>query len=411
MNFKDKKFLENLINKYSEKNSNNITYPLIDDVFSIADIYKGIEVLLSKQLSMSEITKEFEYEFAKYVGTKYALMVNSGSSANLLAAFALVNPRKKNFLRQGCEFLIPVLCWPTSLWPLVQAGLKPRFVDVDVNNFNLDMDELKKKLNNKIKVIMAVHVLGNSTHIEEVAKIAKSRNIFLIEDTCESLGAKYKNKYLGTFGDFGTYSFYYSHQMTSGEGGMIVCNSKKDYELIFSMRSHGWSRRLKVKDTSFNFINSGFNLRPLEVSAAIGLNQFKRLNSMIKSRIGNREKIIKRLINSPLWNNQFSFLQITKNVKPSNFGLPILIYKKYLPKKNKFFKFLQKKEIETRIVISGNFANQPSVKLYNFNLENENFPKAQEIEDRGFFIGLHTKSITEEMLNYLEKNLLKIDKL
>ena len=411
MNFKDKKFLENLINKYSEKNSNNITYPLIDDVFSIADIYKGIEVLLSKQLSMSEITKEFEYEFAKYVGTKYALMVNSGSSANLLAAFALVNPRKKNFLRQGCEFLIPVLCWPTSLWPLVQAGLKPRFVDVDVNNFNLDMDELKKKLNNKIKVIMAVHVLGNSTHIEEVAKIAKSRNIFLIEDTCESLGAKYKNKYLGTFGDFGTYSFYYSHQMTSGEGGMIVCNSKKDYELIFSMRSHGWSRRLKVKDTSFNFINSGFNLRPLEVSAAIGLNQFKRLNSMIKSRIGNREKIIKRLINSPLWNNQFSFLQITKNVKPSNFGLPILINKKYLPKKNKFFKFLQKKEIETRIVISGNFANQPSVKLYNFNLENENFPKAQEIEDRGFFIGLHTKSITEEMLNYLEKNLLKIDKL
>ena len=342
MNFKDKKFLENLINKYSKKNSNNITYPLIDDVFSIADIYKGIEVLLSKQLSMSEITKKFEYEFAKYVGTKYALMVNSGSSANLLAAFALVNPRKKNFLRQGYEFLIPVLCWSTSLWPLVQAGLKPRFVDVDVNNFNLDMEELKKKLNKKIKAIIAVHVLGNSTHIEEIAKIAKSRNIFLIEDTCESLGAKYKNKHLGTFGDFGTYSFYYSHQMTSGEGGMIVCNSKKDYELIYSMRSHGWSRRLKVKDTSFNFINSGFNLRPLEVSAAIGLNQFKRLNSMIKSRIGNKEKIIKRLINSPLWNNQFSFLQIAKNVKPSNFGLPILINKKYLPKKKRI----------TRIIVS-----------------------------------------------------------
>jgi CDP-6-deoxy-D-xylo-4-hexulose-3-dehydrase len=258
---------------------------------------------------------------------------------------------------------------------------------------------------------MTVHVLGNSTNIEEIAKIAKSKKIFLIEDNCESIGAKYNEKHLGTFGDFGTFSFYYSHQITSGEGGMVVCNSKEDYELIYSMRSHGWSRRLKIKDTSFNFINSGFNLRPLEVSAAIGLSQFKRINSLIKSRIKNREKIIKRLINSPLWNNQFSFLQIAKNVKPSDFGLPILINKKYLAKKKKFFKFLQKKGIETRIIISGNFMNQPSIKLYNFNSRNENFPKAQEIENRGFFIGLHSKSITEGILNYLEKNLLKIDKL
>ena len=148
MNFKDKKFLKILISKYSKKNlSKNIKYPLIDDAFSTIDILKGIEVLLSGQLTMSEITREFEYEFARHIGTKHALMVNSGSSANLIAAFALVNPRKKNFLRQGYEFLIPVLCWSTSLWPLVQAGLKPRFVDVDVNNFNLDMEELKKKLN------------------------------------------------------------------------------------------------------------------------------------------------------------------------------------------------------------------------------------------------------------------------
>jgi CDP-6-deoxy-D-xylo-4-hexulose-3-dehydrase len=412
MNFNDKKLLENLINKYSKKNlSYNTTYPLTDNNLLRTDIYKGIEVLLSGQLTISEITKEFEYEFAQYIGAKYALMVNSGSSANLLAAFALVSPRKKNFLRKGNEFLIPVLCWPTSLWPLAQAGLKPRFVDVDVNNFNMDVDEFKKKLTRKIKAIMTVHVLGNSTNIEEIAKIAKSKKIFLIEDNCESIGAKYNEKHLGTFGDFGTFSFYYSHQITSGEGGMVVCNSKEDYELIYSMRSHGWSRRLKIKDTSFNFINSGFNLRPLEVSAAIGLSQFKRINSLIKSRIKNREKIIKRLINSPLWNNQFSFLQIAKNVKPSDFGLPILINKKYLAKKKKFFKFLQKKGIETRIIISGNFMNQPSIKLYNFNSRNENFPKAQEIENRGFFIGLHSKSITEGTLNYLEKNLLKIDKL
>jgi len=415
MNIKDKKFLENLISKYSKKNlSKKIIYPLIDDALSSVDIYKGIEVLLSGQLTMSEITRKFEYEFAQYIGSKYALMVNSGSSANLLAAFALVNPRKKNFLKRGNEFLIPVLCWSTSLWPLVQAGLKPTFVDVDVNNFNMDMDKFKKKLTERIKAIMAVHVLGNSTHIEEIAKIAKSRNIFLIEDTCESLGAKYKGKYLGTFGDFGTYSFYYSHQITSGEGGMVVCNSRADYELIYSMRSHGWARKLKNsknKDTSFSFINSGFNLRPLDISAAIGLSQFKRLNSIIKTRIKNRNKIIGKLITSPLWNKQFSFLEIAKNVKPSFFGLPILISKKYLSKKKQFFNFLKKKGIETRIIISGNFANQQSVKIYNLNSENEIFYKAQEIEDRGFFIGLHSKSVSGEILNYLEKNLLQIDKL
>jgi len=416
MNLRVKKLLENIVNKSLRKNlPKNIKYPLLADGFRTDDILKGIEVLLSGKITMSEITSEFEYEFAKYVGSKYALMVNSGSSANLISSFALVNPKKRNFLKRNDEFLIPALCWSTSLWPLIQAGLKPRFVDVNVSNLNMDMSELNKKISNKTRAIMAVHVLGNSTNIEQLSRLAKSKNIFLIEDTCESLGAKYKKKYLGTFGDFGTYSFYYSHQITSGEGGMVVCNSKEDYELIYTMRSHGWSRGLKKnnikKDTSFNFINSGFNLRPLDISAAIGLNQFKRINEMIKIRSQNREKIIYKLTKSPMWNNQFSFLEITKNVKPSYFGLPILIDKKNLSKKNKFFRFLKKKDIETRIIISGNFINQPSVKLYKLNSRNEVFPKAQEIEDRGFFIGLHSHPITEKTLNHLEYNLLHIDKL
>ena len=180
------------------------------------------------------------------------------------------------------------------------------------------------------------------------------------------------------------------------------------------MRSHGWSRKLKSKknkNTSFNFINSGFNLRPLDISAAIGLSQLRRLNSMIKTRIKNSNKIINRLTNSPLWNKQFSFLKIAKNIKPSFFGLPILIDKKYLSRKEKFFNFLKRKGIETRIIIGGNFVNQPSAKIYNLNSENQSFIKAQEIENRGFFIGLHPKSISEEKLNYLEKNLLMIGKL
>ena len=392
--------------------SKNIKYPLIQEPYNNQDISKAITVLKSRQITMSKITNELEKKFAKYVGSKYALMVNSGSSANLLAAFALVNPRKKGYIKNGGEFIIPALCWSTSLWPLVQAGLKPRFVDVNVNNFNIEISDLKKKINKKTKVIMAVHVLGNSTNMDELMKIVRQNNIFLIEDTCESLGSKFGSKHLGTLGDIGTYSFYVSHQMSSGEGGMIVCNSKADYDLLYSMRAHGWSRKLsKVnkKDTSFNFINSGFNLRPTDVSAAIGLNQFKRLKKMINIRTENRKKIIKKIQNSPRWNNQFSFLKVNNKVKPSFFGLPILVSKKYLGKKKKFLSFLKKKGIETRKIISGNFINQESVKLYGFNNPKNKFPNAQEIDDRGFFIGLHPKKISNRELEYLEKNLLKIN--
>ena len=392
--------------------SKSIKYPLIQKPYNNQDISQAITVLKSKQITMSKITHELEKKFAKYIGSKYALMVNSGSSANLLAAFALVNPRKKGYIKNGGEFLIPALCWSTSLWPLVQAGLKPRFVDVNVDNFNIEISDLKKKINKKTKVIMAVHVLGNSTNMDELMKIVRQNNIFLIEDTCESLGSKFGSKHLGTLGDIGTYSFYVSHQMSSGEGGMIVCNSKADYDLLYSMRAHGWSRKsskVNKKDTSFNFINSGFNLRPTDVSAAIGLNQFKRLKKMINTRTENRKKIIKRIQNSPRWNNQFSFLKVNNKVKPSFFGLPILVSKRYLGKKKKFLSFLKKKGIETRKIISGNFINQESVKLYGFNNPKNKFPNAQEIDDRGFFIGLHPKKISNRELEYLEKNLLKIN--
>ena len=223
--------LEKILRKKIKNNTEKISknYKLLEDAFSFEDIMSGVEVLLSKKITMGEITKKFELEFAKYLNVKYALMVNSGSSANLLAAFALINPRKDNSLKRGDEFIIQSLCWSTSLWPLVQAGLKPKFIDVDLKTFNIDYNELSKNISNKTRAIMAVHVLGNSSEISNISKLCKKNKIFLIEDTCESLGSKYNNKFLGTFGDFGTYSFYYSHQITSGEGGMIVCNNKNDY--------------------------------------------------------------------------------------------------------------------------------------------------------------------------------------
>ena len=234
----------------------------------------------------------------------------------------------------------------------------------------------------------------------------------MIEDTCEALGSKYNSKYLGTYGDFGTYSFYYSHQITSGEGGMIVCNQKEDYEIIYSLRAHGWDRGLKKssKRNQFNFINSGFNLRPMDLTAAIGLSQFRRLGSMMNVRALNREKIINKIKKSKKWNNQYIFFEPNKNVSPSWFGFPIMINNINKVNKNKFMNYLNKNGIETRPILSGNFLNQPSAKLYKLNNENLKFYNSQMIEEKGFFIGLPTENISEKKINYLSDKLLNIDK-
>tara|TARA_B100000900_G_scaffold212939_1_gene180457 strand:- start:2682 stop:3929 length:1248 start_codon:yes stop_codon:yes gene_type:complete len=412
-NFKQQ--INKLIDFYSKKNLNkNFQYSLLDNAFSNEDIIKGIEVLISKKITMGEITRRFEYEFAKYLNVKYALMVNSGSSANLLSSFALVNPKKENHLRRNDEFLIQSLCWSTSLWPLVQAGLKPKFVDVNLENLNIDENLLFESITKKTKAALIVHVLGSCSNIKKISRTLKEKKIFLIEDTCESLGAKYNSKYLGTYGDFGTYSFYYSHQITSGEGGMIVCNNKNDYQIINSLRAHGWDRNLKkAKEAqrSFNFINSGFNVRPLDVTAAIGLNQFKRLNKFKKIRDDNRKKIIKELRDAKAWKQQLYFLNHSNQLEPSWFGLPILIDKKYLKFKKKYLNILNKNKIETRPILSGNFMNQKSIDLYQLNPKKIIYKNAQEIEDRGFFIGLHTTPLSKESVQILVKNLLLIDKI
>ena len=243
----------------------------------------------------------------------------------------------------------------------------------------------------------------------ELNNIIKEKNLILIEDTCESLGSMYKNKFLGTFGKFGTYSFFMSHQITSGEGGMITCNNYEDYKIIYTMRAHGWDRGMfKKNNKNFNFVNSGFNLRPLEISAAMGLSQFKRLNLMNKTRSENREKIISSVEKSKKWKQQLTFLEPIKNLKASWFGLPILIGRRFIKSKKKYLKYLNKHGIETRPIIGGNFLNQPSIKLYKMNEKNKLFINSQKIEDRGFFIGLHTHPIGNSELNTLTEKLLNI---
>ena len=406
---KEIQFFKKILKKNSKKISKK--YTLSPNSFSNDDIIEGLKVLISKKITMSDKTLNFEKRFSKFIGSKYALMVNSGSSANLLALFAATNPTKTDKLDKGDECLIPALCWSTSLWPIVQSGLKPVFVDVEPETLNISIEDLRKKISKKTKALMLVHVLGNSTNMERLMKLVNKHKIKLIEDSCESLGSKYKNKYLGNFGEFGTFSFYYSHQITSGEGGMIICNNFKDYKLLHSLRAHGWDRGFNKDNQSFNFINSGFNLRPTDIAAAIGFNQLKRLKVFQKRRQYNRDRIISALKRSKKWKNQFTFIEPIKNLNPSWFGLPILINYNYLSKKKKFLKFLNKNGIETRPIISGNFLNQPSVKLFKLNPKKLYFKGAQEIENRGFFLGIHISKISEKEIKFLEEKILSINEI
>ena len=384
-------------------------YPLLENAFSTQDIKSAIKVIKSRRITMSVKTKEFEKKFSKFIKSKYCLMVNSGSSANLMAFFTLINPLKTKKLKRGDECLVPALCWSTSLWPIYQAGLKPKFVDVDLKTFSPNLETIKKNISKKTKAIMLINILGNCSEIDKIRNFTKKKKIYLIEDNCESLGSIYKKKYLGTFGDFSSFSFYYSHQLTAGEGGMIVCKNKSDYKIMQTLRAHGWDREITGKKNTFNFINQGFNLRPLDVSAAIAASQLNRIKVMIKTRLNNRNKIIKSLKNSKKWNNQFTFFEPIKRLEPSWFSIPLMINKKFILRKKNYLNFLSRNNIETRAIISGNFLNQPSVKLHNIKFNKKNFKNAQEIEDRGFFIGLPSKPISKNHLRKLTNILLNLN--
>ena len=387
---------------------NKYFYPLIENPYRKSDINEALKVLKSRRLTIGPVTDKFQNSFTKKLGSNFSLMVNSGSSANLLALQCLINPYRKKRLKPGDEVLIPSLCWSTSLWPIIQSGLKPKFVDIDLDSLNINLNDLKKKISKKTKAILIVHVLGNCVDMSELMRIVKKHNLILIEDTCESLGTKYKNKYLGTFGDFSSFSFYSSHQISSGEGGMICCKNNDDHEIIKSLRAHGWSRGLKNEkkiaaankhlDSRFIFYNSGFNLRSTDIAASIGLNQFKDIDQFIKKRSINRDKILKIFKKKIKMMKYLSFIDANNHVKASWFGIPILLSKKI--NRNKFLKKIEKLGVETRPIISGNFLKQPSIKKYKLN-KKTNFKNSDIVNNHGFFIGLPTSTISDKNIKKL----------
>ena len=391
--------------------NNGFDYPLIESTYDKEEIITMMRTLTTNKLTMGNNVFEFERQFAKYVGSKYAVMVNSGSSANLLSMAVATNYLRKNRLLPGDKVIVPNICWSTSVWPIIQMNLQPVFVDVDAKTMNMDIKDLKRKITPEVKGIVAVHILGNSTNMCQLMKIVKDNNLFLMEDTCESLGSKYEDRILGTFGDFGTYSFYYSHHITTVEGGMVVCNDENDYELLKCLRAHGWTRYLKNKkeleekykniDPRFLFVNVGYNLRPMEIQASMGIVQLRKLDSKNSNRIINHKNITERILNDFRNKNIFSTPVASDNCTPAWFALPFILNENLASYYNDFLKYLTEKKVENRPIITGNFARQPIFKFLNLNINPEEFKGAETLHKRGFFIGLSCTKMSEERIDNL----------
>ena len=387
-------------------------YPLTESVLENRDLNAAINIIKSKKITMGKKTLEIEEFFKRKITGINSLMVNSGSSANLLIFQCLINPMVKR-LKPGDEVLVPAICWSTSLWPIVQSGLKVKFVDIDLNTLNISLSDLEKKVSKKSKALMLVHALGNCTDMKKLTSICKKNNIILIEDTCEALGSTYRNKPLGTFGEFSSFSFYYSHHITSGEGGMVCAKNSKYIEVIKSLRSHGWSRDLtksrnianKYKNINKNwiFVNSGFNLRPTDINAAIGIEQLKRIKKILSIRKYNFSKIKNELIQNKKYNQQFSILEDQKYSNIAWFGIPFILNSKDKNYKLKVMNKLNNKGVMTRPIISGNFAKQPSIKLYKIKTGSK-LHNADLIDKNAFFLGLHNIKITNKKLKFLTES-------
>lgn len=392
-------------------------FPLGQNIHDSSDIEVMINTLLTEKFTMGENVSKFEVEFAKYIGSKYAVMVNSGSSANLIATSVITNYKFSKKINAGDEVLVPALCWSTTVFPIIQCGLVPKFVDVNPETLNVNIDDLNSKITSKTKAIMLVHVLGNCTNMQELMDIVQKNKLILIEDTCESLGSKYNNKYLGSFGDIGTYSFYYSHHLTTMEGGMVITNDDETYELIKCLRAHGWTRNLKNKedihsnfpdlDSRFTFVNLGFNFRPMEIQAAMGLNQLNKLNTNNNNRKNNFSKI-KNKIENDFRNNFISFPKENENSDISWFGITMFLDENINLKE--YLEYLTLAGVENRPLITGNMVRQPVIKDLYPNLNPLDFKGAEFCHFRGLFIGLSVEPMSNDLIDELVEIILNFKK-
>jgi len=373
--------------------------------FGDDEIEAAVTQMRTTHVTMGKQVKAFEKQCASYFGSEYALMCNSGSSANLLAIAALSNPAWPNHMVRGDEVIVPALSWATTVWPIIQHGLIPVFVDCDLATYNFDYDKLEAAITEKTKAIMVVHVYGNPCDMDIIMGLAKKYGLYVIEDTCESMGAVFDTRMVGTFGDVGTMSLYYSHHITTFEGGL--CFGKLEIiDFMRILRAHGWSRESDFHagfaekypeiDPRFIFVNIGYNLRPTEVQAVMGMQQLPKLDGFIMKRKAAWAHYRRELDE---YGQHFLFQEEQENGYASWFGFGIVLTPTCPFTLKEITSFLQSRGIETRPIIAGNMARHPALKMYEHRISGA-LDNCDTIMNRGFAIGCH-QAIDAESQEYV----------
>ena len=373
-------------------------YKLCDDPWDAEELEAIQSVMATGMYTMGDKVRRFEQAFAAHFSTEHAVMVSSGSAANLLAIAALVCAHR---LQRGDEVIVPAVSWSTTYAPLQQYGLKLVFVDIDPDTLNMSTAAMEQAITPKTRMVFAVNLLGNSNEYERLEAVCREHHLILLEDNCESLGASYEGRKLGTIGLMGTYSTFYSHHMCTMEGGMVVTRDEELYEYMLAIRAHGWTRNLpenaviykKAEDPfyeSFNFIVPGYNLRPLEMEGAIGLKQLDKIDGMIAQRRKNAAHFCETM-------RAFPEIRIQKEVGESSwFGFSLVLEGALAGKRDGIIRKMREAEIEVRPIVAGNFTRNPVISYMDYTIPAP-LCHADEIHDNGFFVGNHSHNNFEQV--------------
>ncbi|WP_077388942.1 DegT/DnrJ/EryC1/StrS family aminotransferase [Helicobacter bilis] len=375
-------------------------YPLASSTWDRQELQAIQEVIDNDIFTMGKKVSECEKDFAKFVGSKYAVMTSSGSTANLIATAALFYT-KHNKLKRGDEVIVPAVSWSTTYYPLYQYGLKLKFVDIDLETLNYDLQSLQDVITDSTRMIMCVNLLGNPNDFDRIRAIIAGRNIILLEDNCESMGAEYKGKQAGTFGVMGTFSTFFSHHIATMEGGFVVTDNEELYHILLCLRAHGWTRNLPKDNLvapksdswfheSFRFVLPGYNVRPVEMSGAIGIIQLKKLPTFLEYRRKNAELFCKYFQNHP------DFI-IQKQIGLSSwFGFSLIIRPDSMIQREDILQQLDKNNIEYRPIVAGDFTQNEVLSYFDYEVHGS-LKNAKHLHNNGFFVGNHQVDITDSL--------------
>lgn len=376
-------------------------FPLATSSWDEAERAALQRVIDSDRFSMGDEVAAFEREFANWVGSRHAVMVNSGSSANLLMVAALRYTRNADLrLMPGDEVIVPAVSWSTTFYPLHQYGLRMKFVDIDIQTLNYDLEALAAAVSERTRAIMAVNLLGNPNDFSRIRQIIGDRPITLIEDNCESMGATLDGRQAGTFGVMGSFSSFFSHHISTMEGGLIVTDDEELYHILLALRAHGWTRNLpklnrltgeKSDDPfeeSFRFVLPGYNLRPLEMSGALGREQLKKLPDLIEGRRANGTRFAQAMANHPVFRVQ------RETGNSSWFGFALILRPDTGLSRPQVLARFDQLGFDTRPIVSGNFTKNPVLQMMDHSLHGQ-MVNADDIDRNGFFIGNHHYDFTE----------------